>query len=102
MTGASNSNPFLDPAFAIRWSQLTPELIAPAITTALERAQAAIDAIAAHDPDAVTYENTFLALEHATEELNLAWSKVTHLQAVADSPALREAHNALLPKVTAF
>ena len=32
----------------------------------------------------------------------MAWGKVTHLQSVADSPALREAHNAMLPKVTAF
>ncbi|MES1166902.1 MAG: M3 family peptidase, partial [Pseudomonadota bacterium] len=96
------SNPFLDSAFAIRWSQLTPGLIAPAIDAALERAQAAIDAIAGRDPGALDYDNTFLALERATEELNVAWGKVTHLQSVADSPALREAHNALLPKVATF
>lgn len=95
-------NPFLDPSFAIRWSQLKPELIEPAIDTALQRAQAAIDAIATRELAALTYENTFLALEQATEELNLAWTKVTHLQSVADSPALREAHNALLPRVSAF
>ncbi|HEX3730188.1 MAG TPA: M3 family metallopeptidase, partial [Opitutaceae bacterium] len=46
--------------------------------------------------------NTFLALESATEELNVAWGRVTHLQSVADSPALRAAHNAMLPKVSAF
>lgn len=96
------SNPFLDPAFHIRWSALTPEHIGPAIESAIARAQAAIDAIAQQDLGAVTYENTFLALEHATEELNVAWGKVTHLQSVADSPALREAHNAMLPKVSAF
>lgn len=98
----SDTNPFLAPAFHIRWSQLTPEQIAPAITTALARAQAAVDAIATRDLDTLTYANTFLALEHATEELTLAWGKVTHLQSVADSPALREAHNALLPDVSAF
>ncbi len=97
-----STNPFLDPAFAIRWSQLTPDQIAPAIGEALQRAQAAIDAIAALDPGTLSYANTFLALEHATEELNVAWSKVTHLQAVADSPALRAAHNAMLPEVTAL
>jgi len=96
------SNPFLDPAFVIQWSRLTPGLIAPAIEAELVRAQAAIDAIANRDVEAATYENTFLALERATEELNLAWGKVTHLQAVADSPALREAHNAMLPKVSSF
>ncbi|HEY0947751.1 MAG TPA: M3 family metallopeptidase [Opitutaceae bacterium] len=95
-------NPFLDPTFEVRWSQHAPELIKPAIEAALAGAQSAIDAIASLDPDTANYENTFLALEHATEELNRAWGKVTHLQSVADSPALREAHNAMLPQVSAF
>ncbi|HVS51253.1 MAG TPA: M3 family metallopeptidase [Opitutaceae bacterium] len=94
--------PFLDPAFHVHWSELTPEHIAPDLEAALARGQAAIDTIARRDPQALTFENTFLALEHATEELNVAWGKVTHLQSVADSPALREAHNAMLPKVSAF
>ncbi|MEO7414448.1 MAG: M3 family metallopeptidase, partial [Opitutaceae bacterium] len=95
-------SPFLDPAFTIRWSELTPELIEPAISLALTRAEKSVDEIATRELQNLTYENTFLALERATEELNLAWSKVTHLQSVADSPALREAHNAMLPKVSAF
>ncbi len=97
-----STNPFLDSSFQIRWSLLTPDLIAPAIDAALERAQAAIDAIASRDGATLDYEGAFLALERATEELNLAWGKVTHLQSVADSPALREAHNALLPRVSSF
>jgi oligopeptidase A len=96
------ANPFLDPIFEIRWSQHTPELIEPAITAAVGRAQAAVDAIAARDVGAASFENTLLALERATEELGLAWGKVTHLQAVADAPTLRAAHNAMLPAVSAF
>ncbi len=96
------ANPFLDPAFHIRWSALTPAHIEPAISAALARAQAAIDEIAARDLAALSYENTFLALEHATEEITQAWGKVTHLQSVADSPELRAAHNAMLPQVSAF
>ena len=97
-----SANPFLDPAFEIRWSQLAPELVGPAIEAALSKAQAALDAIAARAPAAASYENTLLALERATEELSFAWGKVTHLQAVADSPPLRAAHNAMLPAVSAF
>ena len=93
------NHPFLDPSFHIRWSQLTPEQVGPSIEAALVRAQAAVDAIAARPLDGLSYANTFLALESATEELNVGWAKVTHLQSVADSPALREAHNAMLPKV---
>jgi len=96
------AHPFLDPAFQIRWSQLTPEHVRPDIAAALERAEAAIATIASCDLAAANYENTFLALEKATEELTTAWGKVTHLQSVADSPPLREAHNAMLPAVSAF
>ncbi len=95
-------HPFLDASFHVSWSQLTPEHIVPDLEAALVAAQATIDAVAALDLAGLTYANTFLALEHSTEELNTAWSKVTHLQSVADSPAVREAHNAMLPKVSAF
>ncbi len=93
---------FLDPEFHIRWSALRPEDIKPAISTALQRAQAAIDAIAARPAAELNYQNTFLALEAATEELGRAWSKVTHLQSVADSPDIRAAHNEMLPEVSSF
>ena len=95
-------NPFLDPALAIRWSALTADQIVPAITTALERATQAIDRISAPAAGAPSYANTFLALESAAEELGVAWGKVTHLQSVADSPAIREAHNQMLPQISAF
>ncbi len=98
----SSTNPFLDSSFEIRWSQLTPALIGPAITEALEHAQASIDAIASRGRDELAFDTTFLALEHATEALNQAWAKVTHLQSVADSPEIRAAHNAMLPHVSAF
>ncbi len=95
-------NAFLDSDFVIRWSELKPDLIVPAIELALQRAQSAIDEIARRPLDELTFETTFLALERATGELNIAWAKVTHLQSVADSPALREGHNAVLPKVSSF
>ena len=41
-------------------------------------------------------------LERATERLGRAWGMVGHLNAVADSPQLREAYNANLPRVTQF
>ncbi len=98
----ASSNPFLSSDFVIRWSQLTPPHVASAIETALERAAEGLGVIASRDLGSLTFANTFLALEKLTEELTAAWSKVTHLQSVADSPALRDAHNAMLPKVSAF
>lgn len=93
---------YLDDTFLIRWSRLRPEGIVPDIGEALRRAQARIDAVAAVEPAQADYESAFLGLEKATEELNRAWAIVTHLSSVSDSPALREAHNAMLPKVSEF
>ncbi len=95
-------NPFLDRSFQIAWSQLTAERVGPAIETALAEAEAALARIAAVPAGQADYRHSFLALEESTVQLNEAWAKVTHLTTVADSPVLREAHNAMLPKVSAF
>ncbi len=97
-----SNHPFLDAAFLPAWSTLQAEYIVPDITLALSRAEAAIAVIAEIDLTHLTYASTFLALERATEELNVAWAKVGHLQAVADAASLREAYNVVLPKVSAF
>ena len=96
------SSPFLTPDFTIRWSTLTAAQVVPDLERALKNAQAAIDAIASQPLESVTYESTFRALEEATEPLTRAWGKVTHLQSVDDAPPLREAHNTMLPRVSAF
>jgi oligopeptidase A len=95
-------NPFLDRSFQIAWSQLTPERVGPAIEAALADAEAALARIAALPVESANYQNTFLALEEATDLLNESWAKVTHLTTVADAAPLRDAHNAMLPKVSAF
>ena len=96
-----SDNPFLDPSFRIRWSALAPELVEPAVDEALRRSEAALAAIEGLEGPA-TFEATFLALDEATDALNRVWNRVTHLQSVADNPALREAHNRALPRVSAF
>ena len=95
-------NPFLDRSVHIRWSQLTAEHVVPAVETALADAEQRVATITQLNPTEADYLNTFLALEQATELLNETWAKVSHLTTVADSPALREANNAMLPKVSAF
>lgn len=94
-------NPFLDPSFHVRWTQLRADQVEPAMAAALERAEGSLRAIeqGAGEP---TFESTFLALDDAMDALNRTWARVTHLQAVCDSPALREAHNRVLPAVSSF
>src|SRR6266567_1093365 len=49
-----------------------------------------------------TFDNTMLALERATENLDYALSVVRHLESVSTSPELRAAWNAVEPAASAF
>lgn len=96
----TTTHPFLNHSFNIHWSHLTPDHVATDIELALKQSQAAIDAIT--HVTAPTFENTFLAFEHALELIQLPWQKVNHLDTVCNSSELRKAYNEVLPKVTAF
>jgi oligopeptidase A len=96
--------PFLHADPHPQWSQLDPNAIATDIEHAITSAQLNIDALiekASHSSN-LSYESTFQALESALEPLNTAWGLVNHLDSVNNSPALREAINHMLPKVTEF
>lgn len=95
-------HPFLASDFHVRWSTLIPAAVEPDIRHALEQAKAAIEAICAQDPEAATYESTFLAFENASEPLNDGWGRLQHLDAVSDNPTQREALGKMLPEVTDF
>ena len=96
------SHPFLTQDFHIRWSTLTPEAIAADIDTALEEAQKRLDAVIDQDRGRLSFDSVVLGMEEATRILDEAWTLVEHLDAINNSPSLREAHNEMLPKVSAF
>jgi oligopeptidase A len=95
------TNPFLDPEFRVRWSEAKPELVEPAVDAAIAEAETALQGIEGNSGK-LTFESSFRALDDATDALNRAWNRISHLQNVEDSPALREAYNRVLPKVSAF
>jgi oligopeptidase A len=95
------THPFLNDDFHINWPALTPDHIRPDISTALDEARAAVDAVAAQKAP-LSYENTIEALDTGLESLDRAWDLVNHLDSVCNSPELRAAHNEMLPKVTEF
>lgn len=94
--------PFLSDEFLIRWSLLQADRVEADIALALQRARERIDALASSADADLSYARVLLGLESATRELNLAWGFVCHLDSVCNSPALRKAHNAMLPLVTDF
>ena len=78
-----------------------PDHVTPAIDTLLQQAEQALERAVGPDvaPD---YDAMSAVLDVATERLGRAWGVVSHLNSVADTPAMREAYNANLPRVTAF
>ncbi|MDB5893650.1 MAG: oligopeptidase [Rhodoferax sp.] len=101
MTPSSTANPLLDFADLPLFDKIQPEHVAPAMDILLARASAALEKVTQPDFPA---EWTAIAatLDVATEELSRAWGAVSHLNSVADTPALRAAYNAALPVVTEF
>jgi len=98
----SDSHPFLAADFQIEWSTLTPDQIPADVTKAIEFGKQNIEAIKTVQPGEASFENTFGALEVATEDLDRAWGRVNHLDSVANSEPLREALNEMLPVVSEF
>jgi len=94
-------NPLLDFSGLPRFAEIKPEHVAPAIDQLLSEARAAMRHAAA--PETPVHWDSFVApLEDANERVSRAWGQVAHLHAVMDSPPLREAYNACLPKITQY
>ena len=94
-------NPILHLDGLPRYQEIRPEHIGPAIDTLIARNQVALDALR-HDPAPPTWNTFVQPLEDAIEAMARAWNQVAHLNAVVNTPELREAYNANLPKVTMF
>jgi oligopeptidase A len=94
-------NPLLDNSGLPRFAAVRAEHVVPAIDALVADGRAVIERLATADGEP-TWEEFVEPLESANERLARAWSQVSHLNAVVNSPALREAYNAALPKVTQF
>jgi oligopeptidase A len=94
-------NPLLDTTGLPLFDQISAPQVEPAMDILLQQAQAALEAaVSASTP--ATYDAVSAVLDVANERLGRAWGAVNHLNAVADTPELRAAYNACLPKVTEF
>ena len=95
------SNPLLDFSGLPHFDRITPQDVAPAIDVLLARADAALETVTALGFPA-DWNAIAKVLDVATEQLGTAWGAVSHLSSVADTPELRAAYNATLPRVTEF
>ena len=95
------SNPLLDYSGLPPFERISPQDVAPAVDMLLERASSALETVTAPDFPA-RWDAIAKVLDVATEKLGMAWGAISHLNSVADTPELRAAYNAALPKVTEF
>jgi oligopeptidase A len=94
-------NPLLDFSGLPRFQSIRPEHVGPAVDELIAAGRAAIERLASLD-SAPSWEEFVEPLDDANEKLARAWSQASHLNAVVNSPQMREAYNAALPRVTQF
>jgi oligopeptidase A len=87
-------NPLLSISFEIPFDRIEVAHVEPGIQELIRQSQENIDRIV-QDSAPRRFDNTMLALERATENLDYALGVVRHLESVATTPELRAAWNAV-------
>lgn len=95
------NNPLLHFSGLPHFDQVKPEHVTPAVDQLLEESRSLLTRLesAAGEP---TWDSFVCPLEDTEERLGRAWSQVSHMNSVVNSPELREAYNVNLTKLTAF
>ena len=96
-----SSNPLLHFSGLPKFSEIKPEHISPAIDSLITEGRALVERLATSQ-ESPTWGNFALKLEDHSENMGRAWSQVGHMNAVVNSPELREAYNDNLQKLTDF
>jgi oligopeptidase A len=94
-------NPLLSFGHEIPFDRVRGEHVEPAARALLAEAQARLDALI-ESPAPRTYGSTLQALEEVTHRLDRAMNVISHLEAVATTPEIRAAYNAVQPEVSDF
>ena len=95
------SNPLLAIPDLPPFAAIRPEHIGPALDELLPAAEAALERAVGPEVPA-DYDALAVVLDVPLERLARAWSAVSHLNAVANTPELRAAYNASLGRITDF
>jgi oligopeptidase A len=94
-------NPLLDFSGLPRFADIRPEHVTPAVDQLLAENRALVERLAAAS-EPPTWDNFVAPLDDANERLGRAWGQVGHLNAVMNTPELREVYNGNLPRITQY
>ena len=105
MSAQLPAKPVLNPLLAgdelPPFSAIRAEHIVPAVDYLIARNRALVEDVCAN-PASPTWANTVAPLAQADDELNSAFSPVSHLANVQDSPALRDAYREALTMLSSY
>ncbi|XLX40272.1 oligopeptidase A [Ectopseudomonas mendocina] len=96
------NNPLLQDFDLPPYSQIKPEHVEPAVDQILADSRAAIAKLLEAQQANPSWDGLVLALDELGAHLGRAWSPVSHLNAVCNSPELRAAYEACLPKLSEY
>ena len=95
------TNPLLSNSPLPRFSQIKPEHVLPAIKETLNNCRKTIETVLEQQSE-FTWDNLIQPIDEMDEKFSRAWSPVSHLNSVKNSPELREAYEACLPLLSEY
>ncbi len=96
----ASSNPLLTFTDLPPFSQIKPEMVKPAVETAIAQSREAVERVLAAAN--ISWQSLVEQLEHDSDQLGRLWSPVSHLNSVVNSAELREAYESCLPLLSDF
>jgi len=100
MTETQTQNPLLDFAGLPRFGAIRPEHVTPALDQVLAENRALKESLLTQA--AYAWDSFAQPLEDMNERLSRLWSPVSHLNAVMNNDALRQAYNENLPRLSEY
>ena len=94
-------NPLLDFSGLPRFAEFKAEFVTPALDQLLAENRTLVENLRNQDT-APEWENFVAPLDDGNERLRRAWGQVAHMNAVMNSPQLRDVYNANLPRITQY
>lgn len=98
------SNPLLNISDLPPFNKIQPDQVIPALEQLLKDNRTTVEATlkAAKNTSQPTWQQLITPLEAAADNLARSWSPVSHLNSVKNSPELRTAYQACLPKLSEY
>ena len=96
------NNPLLQAFDLPSYAAIRPEHVEPAVDSILADNRAAMSRLLEQQSGTPSWDGLVLTLDELGARLGQAWSPVSHLNAVCNSPELRAAYEACLPKLSEY